>query len=477
MRQRFNTCVATLAALFALSLAARTVDASLLYYESFTEASYPTAYLGSTPDNGNTWFASKGTPNNQIIDTTISSGNALELPGAGGALQFLGNDDTRGLSALSGGGVGADDTTIYASFLLNVDGATAAFTGLEFWNGAPASGNANRSVRAGAFNTNYEVTSDVSGATGSAAFTNNTTHFVVLKFNYAAGPDTVDVFIDPTNTALQNNTYTAQLAGANFAFDRVGLTSHNDAPTSGFLDEIRIGTDLTDVADATIVSPPPSRTILIDLGKSTDAFTTDTPDDTTDTWNNFNPVAGGTNSAINPGAGTLTNMAFSDGVTSNVDFALTAGYSGGQGIGAADWSDDFSGTVGYPVSATRDTFYANALNPGVVEFTFSDLDTDGTVYDLSVFGALDPSIGDRPNTIIRVNGVDMTYDPNDPGQVTFTDLLPDINGQITFSVYRANSTGAAHINVVTLTAVTIPEPATFAMVMLTAPMLIRRRQG
>lgn len=216
-----------------------------------------------------------------------------------------------------------------------------------------------------------------------------------------------------------------------------------------------------------------AKAILIDLGKSTAAFTTDTPDDTADTWNNFAPVAGGTNSAINPGAGSLTDMLFSDGGASSIDFGLTAGFSGGQGIGAADWSDDFSGAFGYPVSATRDTFYANANLPGVVEFTFSDLDPTAR-YDLTVFGALDPNVGARPSTIIQVNGVDMAYDPNDPGQVTFLNLAADLNGEITFSVRRANTTAAAHVNVVTLTVV--PEPATFAMILLAAPMMIRRRR-
>jgi hypothetical protein len=229
------------------------------------------------------------------------------------------------------------------------------------------------------------------------------------------------------------------------------------------------------IALGPVLSAADAATILIDLGKSTEAFTTETPADSADTWNNFAPVAGGTNGAINAGDGSLTDLQYADGTTSAVDFGLTAGFAGGQGIGAADWTDDFSGTFGYPVSATRDTFYANANLPGVVEFTFSDLATDGTRYDLTVFGALTGSA--RPNTIIRVGAVDMAYDPNDPGEVTFTNLLPDVSGNLSFSVRRADSSAAAaHINVVTLSEVAaIPEPATMSMLTVGALALIRRR--
>ncbi|QNN23915.1 hypothetical protein HED60_17115 [Planctomycetales bacterium ZRK34] len=472
MTQRLNTCVAAFAALFALSLAARSVDASLLYYESFTEASYPTAYLGSTPDNGNVWYNYSGPTNDSIVAGSIDTSGTIAQSTAGGKLQFAGDDNARGLSILSGGGVGADDTTVYASFLMNIDGSSSAFTGLEFWNDTPAGGtNPNRSIRSGAFNSNYEVASDVAGSSGSAAFANATTNFVVLKFNYVAGDDTVDVFVNPTRASLLSNTPTAQISGADFSFDRVGLANINDGPTAGFVDEVRIGTALADVIAAPVI---PANTILIDLGKSTTAFTTETPDDSAETWNNFAPVAGGTNGAISAGASgtSLTNLKYADGSDSGAGFALTTASSGFQGIGGADWDKDFSDLTGFPVSATRDTFYSNVTADDANIFTFSNLLTDGSVYKLTVFGALDPDVGARPDTIIQVNGVDMSYDPNGPGLVTFSGLLPDINGEIKFSVRRANSTAAAHVNVVTLTL--IPEPATFAMVMLAAPMLIRR---
>lgn len=219
-----------------------------------------------------------------------------------------------------------------------------------------------------------------------------------------------------------------------------------------------------------------AKTIFIDLGKNTQ--TTGVVNG--DTWNNFAPNNGTGGGTVDPADATpdVPNLLFSDGVNSGIDFDLTGTLSSNnQGIGGADWTQDFSGSFGYPVSATRDMFFVHRTETNT--FTFSDLLTDGTRYTLTVFGAFNPATADRPLTIINAGGADKSYDPNSPGEVTFANLLPDVSGMITFTARTAGSTSSdyGHISVITLAeASAVPEPATLSLFAVGALALVRRRR-
>lgn len=258
-----NPALIVAAACAALLTVVHTAGAAQLYYESFTEDSLPTGFLGTTPDNGGDWVASQNTPNDQIVAGSLDATGTLALPTAGGKVQFNQDDNTRGTSVLTGGGVGADNTTVYASFLIDLAGSAASFTGLEFRIGS-GNTNAGRPVRIGAYSNDFIVGTD--GGSGSVSFSesdaSDIAHFIVLQFNFVAGDDTVDVFIDPTLAALQANTSDGQLTDRDFAFDRIGLANFNNNPTFGFVDEIRIGTTLADVADVAVIPEPASLGLL-----------------------------------------------------------------------------------------------------------------------------------------------------------------------------------------------------------------------
>jgi len=216
-----------------------------------------------------------------------------------------------------------------------------------------------------------------------------------------------------------------------------------------------------------------AQTILIDIGK--------TSEETSLTgWNNYAFVANDRVNAGDADAG-IDNLVFSDGSASSIDFALTANSKGNeQGIAGADWSDDFSGTFGYPVSATRDSLFVFADSNGIntATFSFSGLETDGTLYEVTVFGAFDPNLADRPPTNITIAGSTQSYDPNTPGEVTFTNLQPNGSGDISFTVASANTSGPAFISVVSLT--TIPEPGHYALMfgaLGMACLLLKRRMA
>lgn len=72
-------------------------------------------------------------------------------------------------------------------------------------------------------------------------------HFVVLRFDFGVGnSDTVTAFWDPTSTTDFNGTGSARLSGINATFDGIAFTAANATVQ---IDEIRIGTTLTDVLE------------------------------------------------------------------------------------------------------------------------------------------------------------------------------------------------------------------------------------
>jgi hypothetical protein len=188
------------------------------------------------------------------------------------------------------------------------------------------------------------------------------------------------------------------------------------------------------------------RTVLIDLGKSSQ--TTGVVNG--QHWNNFAPndAQPGT---VEPddAAPDLANLKFTDSTDSGIDFDFTAYDSQNQGIGAADWAADFTGLFGYPISATRDNFFIYGRS---TTFIFSNLRTDGTLYDLTVFGAIDPAVRVRPDAVVRAGAIESSYNANAPGQALLTGLRPDPSGRIVFTVGALDGTGC-HVNVITLTEV------------------------
>ena len=224
-------------------------SATLLYYESFTESSLPTPLLGANPDSGGVWTRDTNFAppiDDQITVGSIDPTGTLAHSPSGGSLKLNIGNRGRGTSPLSGGGVGSDNTTVYASMLINISGSRRGFfTGVEMWNGPQAAtSNPNRAVRVGWTGGLYAVQTN----TGRGRIRlDEGLNFVVLQFNYVAGQDTVDVFVNPTLEDLTSSNPDGQLARGNFSFDRIGIGNFNSM-AEGFVDELRIGTTLADVA-------------------------------------------------------------------------------------------------------------------------------------------------------------------------------------------------------------------------------------
>ena len=183
----------------------------------------------------------------------------VALSASGGKLDFDTSGGDRGESGLTSG-VGADGTTAYVSFLIDLSSGGSLFTGIEFRNGS-SNNNAIRAIRVGFTGGSYAV--ETNTGSGSVALDSGL-NFVVLKLNYVLGDDTVDVYVNPTLDDLNLGNFDGQLTGGNFAFDHIGLATFNST-ADGFADEIRVGTELSDVA-AIIPTPAALPAGLLMLG-------------------------------------------------------------------------------------------------------------------------------------------------------------------------------------------------------------------
>ena len=241
-----------------LALAPAASQASTIYYESFTESAYPTAFLGSTPDSGGgVWTIKQNTSADQIVTGSIVTTGTEALTATGGKLDLDYGSDTRTRSTLTAG-LGDDGTTKYASFLIDITnpGAVAGgFDGLEFHDSGGLT------FRIGWLGGDYGVhgaTVDTGSGVMSAGL-----NFVVAEFNFGAGNnDTVDLYFNPTAGELAAGTFSAQLATADYSFDIFEIVQYNDGLMNGYIDEIRVGDELSDVA----VVPEPATMSLLAIG-------------------------------------------------------------------------------------------------------------------------------------------------------------------------------------------------------------------
>ena len=251
--KKMMTLLAVVGLVLALAPAA---SAATLFYESFTESSYPTAFLGSAPDSGGgVWTNRQNISLDQIVTGSINTTGTQAKTAIGGKLDFSASTDNRTRSTLTAG-LGADNTTKYASFLIDITnpGAVAGgFDGLEFKDSGGTI------FRIGWLGNVYGVHNSLGAVSGSGVMSAGL-NFVVAEFNFGAGNnDTVDLYFNPTALELADGTFSARLATADYSFDDFDIAQYNDGLMDGYIDEIRVGDELSDVA----YLPPPAGTVIM----------------------------------------------------------------------------------------------------------------------------------------------------------------------------------------------------------------------
>ena len=267
MKSRLPLFLPALSAALLLPSAAR---AGLLAYEPFD---YPNGQLLPGQVSNATGFTGVW---RQIVNNAILTAGSLEYSGAGGTLATSGNHPYMGQgrnlldinpAAFAGyldgaGNVGANGTTIYVSFLMQLTApGSDPIAGFGFHRDGDADANFHIHLDNSTANHGGSQNFFLTDFTGPALNQNavvlpgpsTATNLFVLRFDFAAGPDTVRAYANPplgTEPASANGTIT----GANLSFDRVAFANFGGGAAELHVDEIRIGTTYASVTPA--AAPP-----------------------------------------------------------------------------------------------------------------------------------------------------------------------------------------------------------------------------
>lgn len=153
--------------------------------------------------------------------------------------------------------VGADGTTAWFSFLVKPDDVSSAFAfaGLLLGDGPGVAGHF-----AGQVGSSFTV--EVTGGSGrqtvsGVTASSGTTAFLVLRIDFAAGNDTMTLYVNPTpGLAAPDSTFTAVKNDVDLGtFSRVGiLTGRGLSTNNAEFDELRVGTTYAAVAPSLLVT-------------------------------------------------------------------------------------------------------------------------------------------------------------------------------------------------------------------------------
>ncbi|TWT95183.1 hypothetical protein Pla108_33260 [Botrimarina colliarenosi] len=202
--------------------------------------------------------------------------------------------------------------------------------------------------------------------------------------------------------------------------------------------------------------------ILIDFGG------TDRP--TAAPWNNFNEFLTGSS---------LINVLDDSGATTSIDVTLTDGFSGVNSAGSA------GNTLGYPTTATSDSFYTGSFDgheaalPNRAQVTISGLDPS-LVYDLALFSSrtgTDSGMGRLTRYTVDGQWIDFDVSDNTGTEVLFASVPAAGDGTLTLDVeVSPDGTGRfAYLGQLKLTAHAVPESTSLLMLGVGGLSLLQRR--
>ncbi len=210
---------------------------------------------------------------------TDSNSNALTVSNnqyQNGHGRLLENLNTTGggpfASYLEGVNLGANHTTLYISFAMQIGASPAGYNGFELFRGTSADSGRIASVNiwTGHGSGNYFLTVG-EGANGgnfggsgtsdaNLGFSNTSVNFFVLRLDFgAAGTDTLSIYANPL-LATEPGAPTGQVSASDLSFDRISnSTFGGGAPQA--VDEIRVGTTYASVTTV----PEPSTMALLSM--------------------------------------------------------------------------------------------------------------------------------------------------------------------------------------------------------------------
>ncbi|MEZ6133008.1 MAG: DUF4347 domain-containing protein [Planctomycetaceae bacterium] len=221
---------------------------SLLALNAYESFDYSAGTLEAA--NGGTGFANGWTRTGGTSADVISTGltGPAGLPADQGGAAEMGTvlvfSQSRDLNTT----LGADGTTVWFSFLLQPDGTTGGLS-LVIGDGDGAT----NTVNIGTSGNDFLVGPDGNGSGSkiTGAVVSGQTYFLVVQVDFAAGNDTVTLYLDPTAGVSAPDSLpaaTAQLTTADLGtFTQIGLLG-GFLGNNSVIDEIRVGDTFADVA-------------------------------------------------------------------------------------------------------------------------------------------------------------------------------------------------------------------------------------
>ena len=167
--------------------------------------------------------------------------------------------------------LGTDGTTAWFSFLIQPDGIGAGGMSLVIGDGTGAKD----LVTVGTNSNDFLITKNASAV--GASFINNVlvdgqTYFLTVQIDFAAGNDTVTLYVDPTpGISTPDSVQTAQLTSADLGtFGEIGMIGGFSGNNTLF-DELRVGTSFESVAPAIPNNSPTVANPIADQTATQDA--------------------------------------------------------------------------------------------------------------------------------------------------------------------------------------------------------------
>ncbi len=258
------------------ALGASQVGAALLAEESFE---YEVGVLaGNGPGNGfggNTWIEDTL---DSAVDVVVAAGSLNFTSGpytAGNRVENSANREraTLGLDTSPGGNfasagivngagnIGADGTTIYISYLMQVN-EVKDYIGLEgYRDGA-------RAWFLGRNGSNARVTEGLTQVSDFGAVAKNSQDLYVLKIDFLDGGDRITGWLSPTPGEPAPTPNFSDVEVGDFSFDAIAIWDNAAGSIPAYFDEIRIGTTFESVASDEFVAvvPEPGALGLLGLG-------------------------------------------------------------------------------------------------------------------------------------------------------------------------------------------------------------------
>jgi hypothetical protein len=222
-----------------------------------------TVVAGSlTYSDGTNSVPQAGDATNRVFNGNGRWGRTLDTT-AGGTFGSAG--------LVSGGYVGADNTTLYLGVLMKFD-SVSSFASLELHR--DVSGDGSRVVDFGrgegyqdastlaAFNPNGS-----NGDVKTFGQSDVATHLYVLRIDFKTGNDVISLYRDPVDLSVEPATPIATVSSRDVAFNRVSFGNFGNAGLSA--DELRIGTSFADVTAVAPVPEPASLGVAATLAAAT----------------------------------------------------------------------------------------------------------------------------------------------------------------------------------------------------------------